>query len=146
MAVLLSYIYHLSYEILKYSVWYSWKNGHLGSGITMSWPANQSDAKLLEGGVVESVTLIYGMCFLCHCNYADFARCPMLASVGKGNWLQMIYVSKLTNSSKRPGNCEKCHLKHTLLWFFCMKSPLGGFCYNHWIPDVCISTPCDRSA
>ena len=51
MAVLLSYIYHLSYEILEYSVWYSWKYGHLSSGITTSWPANQSDAKLLEGGV-----------------------------------------------------------------------------------------------
>ena len=51
MAVLLSYIQHLSYEILKYSVWYSWKNGHLSSGITTSWPTNQSDAKLLEGSV-----------------------------------------------------------------------------------------------
>ena len=30
---------------------YSWINGHLSSGITTSWPANQSDAKLLEGGV-----------------------------------------------------------------------------------------------
>ena len=30
---------------------YSWINGHLISGITTSWPANQSDAKLLEGGV-----------------------------------------------------------------------------------------------
>ena len=28
------------------------KNGHLSSGITTSWAANQSDAKLLEGGVV----------------------------------------------------------------------------------------------
>ena len=52
MAVLLSYIQHLSYEIWKYSVWYFWKNGHLSSGITTSWPASQSDAKLLEGGVV----------------------------------------------------------------------------------------------
>ena len=32
-------------------MWYSWKYGHLSSGITTSWPANQSDAKLLEGGV-----------------------------------------------------------------------------------------------
>ena len=51
MTVLLSYIWHSSYEILKYSVWYFWKYGQLSSGITTSWPANQSDAKLLEGGV-----------------------------------------------------------------------------------------------
>ena len=51
MALSLSYIKHLSCEIWKYSVWYSWKYGHLSSGITTSWPANQSDAKLLEGGV-----------------------------------------------------------------------------------------------
>ena len=58
MAVLLSYIWHLSYEIWKYSVWYSWKNGHLSSGITTSWPGNQSDAKLLEGGVYASVNYV----------------------------------------------------------------------------------------
>ena len=51
MAVLSSYIQHLTYEIWKYSVSYSRINGHLSSGITTSWPANQSDAKLLEGGV-----------------------------------------------------------------------------------------------
>ena len=51
MTVLLSYIWHSSYEILEYSVWYSWKYGQLNSGITTSWPANQSDAKLLEGAV-----------------------------------------------------------------------------------------------
>ena len=51
MAVLLSYIWHSSHEIWKYSVRYSWKKGHLSSGITTSWPANQSDAKLSEGGV-----------------------------------------------------------------------------------------------
>ena len=49
--MLLSYIKHLSYETLKYSVWYFWKNGHLNIGNTTSWPANQSVAKLLEGGV-----------------------------------------------------------------------------------------------
>ena len=54
MAVLSPYIQHLSYEIWKYSVSYSWINGHLSSGITTSWPANQSDAKLLEGGVCLS--------------------------------------------------------------------------------------------
>ena len=32
-------------------MWYSWKYGHLSSGITTRCPANQSDAKLLEGGV-----------------------------------------------------------------------------------------------
>ena len=49
--VSLSCIEHLSHEILKYSVSYSWTNGHLSSGITTSWPANQSVAKLSEGGV-----------------------------------------------------------------------------------------------
>ena len=53
MALLLSYIQHLSFEIWNYSVWNSWENGHLSSGITKSWSANQSDAKLLEGGVTE---------------------------------------------------------------------------------------------
>ena len=51
MSMLYSYIKHLSYEILKHYVLYSWKYGHLSSGITTSCPANQSDAKLLEGGV-----------------------------------------------------------------------------------------------
>ena len=51
MSMLLSYIKHLSYEILKHYVWYSWKYDHLSSGITTRCPANQSDAKLLEGGV-----------------------------------------------------------------------------------------------
>ena len=32
-------------------MWYSWKYGHLSSGITTRCPANQSDAKILEGGV-----------------------------------------------------------------------------------------------
>ena len=36
-------------------MWYSWKYGHLSSGITTSWPAKQSDAKLLEGGVATFV-------------------------------------------------------------------------------------------
>ena len=54
LAVLSSYIQHLSYAIWKYSVSYSWINDHLSSGITTSWPANQSDAKLLEGGVAQA--------------------------------------------------------------------------------------------
>ena len=39
------------HEILKHYVWYSWEYGHLSTAITTSCPANQSDAKLLEGGV-----------------------------------------------------------------------------------------------
>ena len=36
-------------------MWYSWKNGHLSSGITTSLRANQGDAKLLEGGVDQQI-------------------------------------------------------------------------------------------
>ena len=38
-------------------MWYFWKYGHLSSGTTTSWPANQSDAKLLEGGVVRMAVI-----------------------------------------------------------------------------------------
>ena len=39
-------------------MWYSWKYGHLSSGFTTRCPANQSDAKLLEGGVEQEMASI----------------------------------------------------------------------------------------
>ena len=51
---------------LENIVWYSWKNGHLSSGITTSWPANQSDAKLLEGGIY-SKSKAWSMSYITQC-------------------------------------------------------------------------------
>ena len=48
-----SIIWHVTHDVLKLSVWYSRRNGHKSSGVATGWRVNQSDAKLLEDGVVQ---------------------------------------------------------------------------------------------
>ena len=71
---------------------YSWKNGHLRSGITTSRPANQSDAKLLEGGVyyTRAQVMIQITYVLARCNYSAVCITMTSSATGLDAWASRV--------------------------------------------------------